>query len=52
MFSVNPSTGVVLTKGKLDYEKKKLYNLTVEAVNMVSDERRLPVSYKTNTLKN
>lgn len=35
MFVVNPSMGVILTKGVLDYETKKFYNLTIEAVNMV-----------------
>ncbi|KAK6637236.1 hypothetical protein RUM44_007650 [Polyplax serrata] len=36
MFVVNPSMGVILTKGVLDYETKKFYNLTIEAVNMAS----------------
>lgn len=35
MFEVNPSTGIVVTKRPLDYENKKLYNLTVTATNMV-----------------
>ncbi|XP_065345647.1 fat-like cadherin-related tumor suppressor homolog isoform X4 [Cloeon dipterum] len=34
MFFVNPSTGIVVTKKPLDYEKNKFYNITVEATNM------------------
>lgn len=34
MFFVNPSTGVITTKNRLDYEKTKFYNLTVSATNM------------------
>lgn len=37
MFLINPSMGVILTKGLLDYETKKFYNLTIQAVNMVRD---------------
>lgn len=36
MFFINPSVGVLITKNSLDYETKKFYNLTVEAVNMVN----------------
>ncbi|KAK0095182.1 hypothetical protein PV326_009029, partial [Microctonus aethiopoides] len=34
MFFINPSTGVITTKNRLDYEKTKFYNLTVSATNM------------------
>ncbi|XP_034945358.1 fat-like cadherin-related tumor suppressor homolog isoform X2 [Chelonus insularis] len=34
MFFINPSTGVITTKNRLDYEKNKFYNLTVTATNM------------------
>ncbi|XP_059483774.1 fat-like cadherin-related tumor suppressor homolog isoform X2 [Neocloeon triangulifer] len=34
MFFVNPSTGVVVTKKPLDYEKVKFYNISVDATNM------------------
>ncbi|XP_076767085.1 FAT atypical cadherin kugelei isoform X6 [Xylocopa sonorina] len=33
-FFVNPSTGIIVVKNELDYEKTKFYNLTVEATNM------------------
>lgn len=33
-FFVNPSTGVIVIKNQLDYEKTKFYNLTVSATNM------------------
>lgn len=33
-FFVNPSTGVIVVKNPLDYEKRKFYNLTVAATNM------------------
>ncbi|XP_076646631.1 FAT atypical cadherin kugelei isoform X8 [Halictus rubicundus] len=33
-FFVNPSTGIIVIKNDLDYEKKKFYNLTVAATNM------------------
>lgn len=33
-FFINPSTGVIVTKNSLDYEKTKFYNLTVAATNM------------------
>lgn len=36
-FIVSPSTGVIITQGILDYEVTKFYNLTVKAVNMVSE---------------
>lgn len=39
-FLINPSTGVILTKNSLDYEKTKLYNLTVEATNMAGAKGR------------
>lgn len=35
MFEVNPSTGIVVTKRPLDYEYKRMYNLTITATNMV-----------------
>lgn len=34
-FNVNPSTGVLTTKGILDYEDLQIYNLTITATNMV-----------------
>ncbi|KAI5702448.1 hypothetical protein M8J75_000237 [Diaphorina citri] len=34
MFSINPSTGVLLTKKPLDYEATRIYNLSVTATNM------------------
>ncbi|XP_053598514.1 fat-like cadherin-related tumor suppressor homolog isoform X2 [Microplitis demolitor] len=34
MFFINPSTGVITTKNRLDYEKLKFYNLTISATNM------------------
>ncbi|XP_011297771.1 fat-like cadherin-related tumor suppressor homolog isoform X1 [Fopius arisanus] len=34
MFFVNPSTGVITTKNRLDYEKIRFYNLTISATNM------------------
>lgn len=36
MFFVNPTTGVITTKNRLDYEKKKIYNLTLSATNMAN----------------
>ncbi|XP_044594516.1 fat-like cadherin-related tumor suppressor homolog isoform X4 [Cotesia glomerata] len=36
MFFINPSTGVITTKNRLDYEKMKFYNLTISATNMAS----------------
>ncbi|XP_076387964.1 FAT atypical cadherin kugelei isoform X3 [Megachile rotundata] len=33
-FFVNPSTGIIVIKNELDYEKRKFYNLTVAATNM------------------
>ncbi|XP_076376857.1 FAT atypical cadherin kugelei isoform X4 [Megalopta genalis] len=33
-FFVNPSTGIIVIKNDLDYEKKKFYNLTIAATNM------------------
>ncbi|XP_029031863.2 fat-like cadherin-related tumor suppressor homolog isoform X7 [Osmia bicornis bicornis] len=33
-FFVNPSTGIIVIKNELDYEKTKFYNLTVAATNM------------------
>lgn len=35
-FMVSPSTGVIITQKVLDYETRKFYNLTVQAVNMAS----------------
>ncbi|XP_044007072.1 fat-like cadherin-related tumor suppressor homolog isoform X2 [Aphidius gifuensis] len=34
MFFVNPTTGVIITKKNLDYEKIKIFNLTLSATNM------------------
>lgn len=36
MFFINPTTGVIITKDILDYEKNKFYNLTIRATNMAS----------------
>jgi len=36
LFTVNPSTGVLITKRPLDYELCHVYNLSVTATNMVS----------------
>ncbi|XP_014488108.1 PREDICTED: fat-like cadherin-related tumor suppressor homolog [Dinoponera quadriceps] len=33
-FFVNPSTGVIVIKNQLDYERTKFYNLSVSATNM------------------
>ncbi|XP_014600494.1 PREDICTED: fat-like cadherin-related tumor suppressor homolog isoform X3 [Polistes canadensis] len=33
-FFINPSTGVIVVKNSLDYEKRKFYNLTIAATNM------------------
>ncbi|XP_026296983.1 fat-like cadherin-related tumor suppressor homolog isoform X4 [Apis mellifera] len=35
-FFVNPSTGIIVIKNELDYEKTKFYNLTIAATNMAS----------------
>ena len=35
-FIINPSTGVVVSRGALDYEAQKNYNLSITARNMVS----------------
>lgn len=35
-FFINPTTGVISTQDKLDYETIKFYNLTIEATNMAS----------------
>lgn len=35
-FSISPSTGVIITRGRLDYEMIMYYNLTVKATNMAS----------------
>ncbi|XP_065730241.1 protocadherin alpha-13 isoform X2 [Phocoena phocoena] len=32
-FSINPSSGEIRTKGKLDFEEKKLYEISVEAID-------------------
>eukprot|EP00091_Calanus_sinicus_P016138 TRINITY_DN35380_c0_g1_i1.p1 TRINITY_DN35380_c0_g1~~TRINITY_DN35380_c0_g1_i1.p1 ORF type:complete len:150 (+),score=20.23 TRINITY_DN35380_c0_g1_i1:26-451(+) len=36
MFQINPSTGIIMTKQHLDFEKTRYYNLTVQVSNMVS----------------
>ena len=36
MFQINPSTGIIMTKQYLDFEKTRFYNLTVQVSNMVS----------------
>lgn len=35
-FFINPTTGVISTQDRLDYERIKFYNLTIEATNMAS----------------
>lgn len=35
VFAINPATGTVTTKDKLDYEGTKTYDLTIMAMNMV-----------------
>ncbi|XP_043267899.1 fat-like cadherin-related tumor suppressor homolog isoform X3 [Venturia canescens] len=42
-FFINPSTGVIVTKNPLDYEKVKFYNLTVSATNMAGSTARCNV---------
>lgn len=37
VFMIGPSTGVIITKKMLDYEQTKFYNLSVKAINMVSN---------------
>ncbi|XP_063233580.1 fat-like cadherin-related tumor suppressor homolog [Bacillus rossius redtenbacheri] len=39
-FRVNPSSGVVVTRRELDYERRSFYNLTVQATNMAGVSRR------------
>lgn len=39
LFTVNPSTGVLITKRQLDYESCHVYNLSVTATNMVRVSR-------------
>ena len=36
MFQINPSTGVIMTKQRLDFERTTFYNLTVSVSNMVA----------------
>lgn len=36
VFSISPSTGVIVTEKNLDYETKRFYNLTISATNMAS----------------
>ena len=36
IFAINPNSGVISTKGNIDYEEQNFFNLTVEATNMVS----------------
>lgn len=35
VFEINPATGTIMTKQKLDYERTKIYDLTVSAMNLV-----------------
>ncbi|XP_023209477.1 protocadherin Fat 1-like, partial [Centruroides sculpturatus] len=35
-FSINPTSGVIYTNFMLDYELRKLYNLTIQATNLVN----------------
>lgn len=35
MFVINPSNGIIVTRGGLDYENRNVYNLTLSAMNMV-----------------
>lgn len=35
VFNINPTTGAVYTNAPLDYEKTRVYNLSVTATNMV-----------------
>ncbi|XP_023314181.1 fat-like cadherin-related tumor suppressor homolog isoform X1 [Trichogramma pretiosum] len=42
-FFVNPSTGVITTQDRLDYEKLKFYNLTIEATSMAGSAARCNV---------
>lgn len=39
LFTVNPSTGVLITKQPLDYESCHVYNLSVTATNMVCKQK-------------
>ena len=36
MFQINPSTGIIMTKQHLDFERTRFFNLTVRVSNMVS----------------
>lgn len=36
VFKINPTTGTVTTKDELDYERTKMYDLSIVAMNMVS----------------
>ena len=36
MFQINPSTGIIMTKQHLDFERTRFFNLTVLVSNMVS----------------
>lgn len=35
-FIINPSTGIITTNKELDYERIKMYNVTILATNMVT----------------
>lgn len=41
LFTVNPSTGVLITKQPLDYESCRAYNLSITATNMVGWQKLL-----------
>ena len=43
MFQINPSTGIIMTKQYLDFEKTRFYNLTVQVSNMVSVKAKATV---------
>ena len=36
MFQINPSTGIIMTKQHLDFERTRFFNLTIQVSNMVS----------------
>lgn len=42
-FFVNPSTGVIITKNRVDYEKTKFFNLSICATNMAGSTAKTNV---------
>ena len=44
IFSINPSSGIVINQQDLDFETKRFYNLTVSASNMVNVKAHCSVS--------